>query len=70
MSAYSYTSCPQCYVDNTEGVGSYALREDYEFYNIENGVLHVDYQAYCRDCGWRFSFNRSVDVVTKKETTR
>jgi len=68
MSADNWTICPNCRIDDEEdGV---TLREDYEFYGIETGVLHVVYQAYCAYCDKRYTFNRSFDFATNEEITR
>jgi hypothetical protein len=68
MSANNWTLCPQCHTDSEDtGV---TLREDYEFWGIEKGVLEVAYQAWCMFCDWRFTFNREVNTETNEETER
>lgn len=47
--------------------GTRTLREDYEFYGIANGVLHVDYSASCESCGWSYSLNTEYNVLEEEK---
>lgn len=41
------------------------LREDYEFYGIDEGLFHVDYSARCTKCGFGHTFKHSQDLEVK-----
>lgn len=32
----------------------HTFREDYEFYGVEDGVLHISYRGGCEICGLKF----------------
>lgn len=38
------------------------LREDYEFYGAEDGVVIADYSCSCSDCGLRGKFNYRYEI--------
>lgn len=39
------------------------LREDYEFYGIEDGVLNISYSALCTSCDWTFNHSQEIEVL-------
>lgn len=44
-----------------------SLREDYEFY-LEDFSLSISYGCTCQDCGFTFSFNKTINIKQNKET--
>lgn len=56
MSADNWAACPKCKAKVT-------LREDYEFYMMEDGKFSADYTAACRDCGWKWAFHYNVEAL-------
>lgn len=38
-------------------------REDYEFYGVEDGVLHIVYRGGCKACGFAFKHQSEHPLV-------
>jgi hypothetical protein len=39
------------------------LREDWELGTDEDGLFSVRYDSHCSACGFKFSFNKKIDVL-------
>jgi hypothetical protein len=37
----------------------------YEFFGAEDGVLGISFSCQCRDCGYKFNYNHTVDMEVK-----
>jgi len=42
-----------------------SLREDFEFYLLAN-ILSINYSCECNICGFKFIFNKKVDVLNEQ----
>lgn len=44
-----------------------SLREDWEIRTNEKGILRISYGCRCQVCGFQFSFNKKINVLTNEE---
>lgn len=39
-----------------------SMRQDYEFYGAENGVLNIRFSASCNECGFSWSYKHEEKI--------
>lgn len=56
MSADAWETCPFCHTIDS-------VRGDYEIWLNENGSVHVDFKAICRECGIMWEIRKEINCV-------
>jgi hypothetical protein len=42
------------------------MREDYELYVDEEGIFHINFGCYCKECGLDWTFAKEIDIFQEE----
>ena len=60
MSADAWETCPFCHTINS-------VREDYEIWLNENGLVHVSFKGICKECGAFWEMNKDIICMVSEK---
>ena len=60
MSADNWSNCPKC---GKSEETNFTLREDFKIGTDSNGIFSVDYCCSCKECGFKFKFEKEVKTL-------